>query len=254
MSTRKMIIGLSIFLSIAVYAGQTLSQTRGRDSTRKTDNKVSWGEQRLREWQRMDEQRRQQWKIQQEKQREQMEKRMRIESAKRASESMRQALRATEHQWKVIEPRFDKVKYLASQASVSIVPHSYKRSRRYGGSPNNARAGVSTDGGANINGRTETSKPNNRQPVTKIEEGWEWSKPWESKAPGELTEGEIICEGLLELLEDKNSKPEEIEQKIEALRKFRKETEKQLAKAQQELREVLTFRQEATLVLMRLLY
>lgn len=254
MSTRKMIIGLFICLSIAVFAGQTLSQARGPDGTREATKQDSWGQQRLREWQKMDEQRRQQRKIQREKQQEQWEKRMRSESAKRAAESMKQALRATEQQWKVIKPRLDKVEYLASQARVSIVPHSYRRSRRYGGSRNSAGAGGSAGSGANINEKTETSKPNNRQPVTKIEEGWKWSRPWESKAPSELTEGERICEELLELLEDKNSKPQEIEQKIEALRKVRQETKKQLAKAQQELREVLTFRQEATLVLMLFLY
>ena len=243
MSTRKMIIGSFICLSIAVFAGQTLSQARGLDGTREATNSGSREQQRLREWQRMNEQRR-----------EQIEKRMRSESAKRAAESMRQALRATEQQWKVIKPRLDKVKYLASQARLSIVPHSYRRSRSYGGGRNSAGAGRTAGSGANVKGRTETSMPNNRQPATRIEEGWEWSRPWENKAPSELTEGEMTCEELLELLEDKNSKAQEIEQKIEALRKIRQEAKKQLAKAQQELREVLTFRQEATLILMLFLY
>ena len=95
--------------------------------------------------------------------------------------------------------------------------------------------------------------PNNQQSIPKVEEGWKWSKSWEDKAPNELTEGERTCEELLLLMEDKDSKQEEIEQKVEALREIRKEASKQLAKAQQELREVVTFRQEATLVLMRYL-
>jgi len=201
----------------------------------------------------MDEQRRQGLKILIDKF-EQIKKRTRSESAQRAAESMRQALRATEQQWKVIKPRLDKVKYLASQARLSIVPHSYGRSRSYGGGRNSAGAGRTAGSGANVKGRTETSMPNNRQPGTRIEEDWEWSRAWENKAPIELTEGEITCEELLEVLEDKNSKAQEIEQKIEALRKIRQEAKKQLAKAQQELREVLTFRQEATLVLMLFLY
>ena len=160
---------------------------------------------------------------------EQLEKQSRRESAKSADESMKQALRETEQQWKVIKPRLDRVKYLSKQARVSITPQSYKRSRSSGGSPDN------------------------QQSVTKVEEGWKWTKAWEKKAPAELTEGERICEELLELIEDKNSKQEEIEQKIEAFREERKKAGIQLANAQQELREVITFRQEATLVLMRLL-
>ena len=254
MSMRRVIFGLVICLSIAVFVGQTLSQTRRPGRTRETPDwnlrKNMTSEQIHREQQK----RIQQWQMQNKKRIEQLEKRTRSESAKRADESMKQALRATERQWKVIKPRLDKVEYLSKQARVSITPHSYRRSRSSGGNPNNAGAGGSAGSGANINEKTETSKPNNRQPVTKIEEGWKWSRPWESKALGELTEGERICEELLELLEDKNSRPEEIEQKMEALRKIRQEAKKQLAKAQQELREVLTFRQEATLVLMLFLY
>ena len=160
---------------------------------------------------------------------EQLDKQRRSESEKRTAESMKQALRATEQQWRAIKPRLDKVEYLSKQAKISITPASYKRSRSSG------------------------SGPNNQPPVAKVEEGCKWSKSWEEKAPGELTEGERTCEELLELLENNGSKQEEIEQKVKALRKVREEAGKQLAMAQQELREVLTVRQEATLVLMRLL-
>lgn len=224
MSKRKMIIGFFVCLSIAVFAGQTLSQTQRRESTREVTDPESW----VQQWQRMHEQRRQQWEMQNNKRIEQLEKRSRTESAKKADESMKQALRATERQWKVIKPRLDKVEYLSKQAKVSMTPASFRRSRGSGG-------------------------PNNQQSVPKVEEGWKWSKAWAKKAPSELTEGERTCEELLLLMEDKDSKQEEIEQKVEALREIRKEASKQLAKAQQELREVVTFRQEATLVLMRYL-
>ncbi len=224
MSKRKMIIGFFVCLSIAVFAGQTLSQTQRRESTREVTDPESW----VQQWQRMHEQRRQQWEMQNNKRIEQLEKRSRTESAKKADESMKQALRATERQWKVIKPRLDKVEYLSKQARVSMAPASFRRSRGSGG-------------------------PNNQQSVPKVEEGWKWSKAWAKKAPSELTEGERTCEELLLLMEDKDSKQEEIEQKVEALREIRKEASKQLAKAQQELREVVTFRQEATLVLMRYL-
>ena len=168
MSTRKMIIGLFICLSIAVFAGQTLSQTRGPGRTRETPDwnlrKNMTSEQIHREQQK----RIQQWQIQNKKRIEQLEKRTRSEAAKRSAESMKQALKATERQWKAIKPRLEKVKYLVKQVRVSIIPHSYKRSRRYGGSQNSAGAGGSAGSGANVKGITETSKPNNRQPVTPL--------------------------------------------------------------------------------------
>ena len=69
----------------------------------------------------------------------------------------------------------------------------------------------------------------------------------------ELTEGEKTCEELQKLLEDKNSKQEDIDQKIEALRRARENAAKELVKARQELREVLTSHQQARLVLTGLL-
>ncbi|MHC4535006.1 MAG: hypothetical protein ACYS6K_13740 [Planctomycetota bacterium] len=229
MSIRKMIIGLFVCLSVTVFASQTLSQTRIAGRTRETPDWILRKDMTSEQINIEQQKRSRQQQMQNKKRIEQLRKQSRIESAKRTDESMREALRATEQKWKVIKPRLDKVKYLTKQAQVSMTPASYRRSRGSGGSSNN------------------------RQPVPNVEEGWKWSKAWEKKAPGELTEGERICEELLELLEDKGSKQEEIEQKVEALREARKETGKQLAKAQEELREVLTFRQEATLVLMRYL-
>lgn len=229
MSIRKMITGLFVCLSLAVFADQILSQTQRSDKTRETPDWIlrrnMTPEQINIEMQKRSKQR----QMQNKKEIEQLQKQTRSEAAKSIAESMKEALRATEQQWKVIKPRLDKVKYLSKQAKVSMTPDYDRQSRNSGGSPNN------------------------KQPANKVEEGWKWSKAWEKKAPNELTEGERICEELLELLEDKDSNQKEIVQKVEALREIRKEAGKQLAQAQQELRKVLTFRQEATLVLMRYL-
>ena len=228
MSIRKMIIGLFVCLSVAVFANQTLSQTQRPDRTTEMPDWIPRSNMTQEQIHRAHQKRSQQRQLQNKKEIEQQRKQSRIESEKRTAESMRQALRATERQWKSIKPRLDKVKYLSKQAKVSMTPGYYRRSRGSGG-------------------------PNNQQSVPRVEEGWKWSKAWGKKAPGELSEGERTCEELLELLEDKGSKQEEIEQKVEALREVRKEAGKQLAQAQQELRKVLTFRQEATLVLMQYL-
>jgi len=118
---------------------------------------------------------------------------------------------------------------------------------------NKRGTGAYGSGSSGIITRNTPSKPNNKK-IYSIQYGWKWYKPSDRKAPGKLTKGERTCEELLELIEDKNSRPEEIEQKMEALRKIRLEAKKQLPKAQQELLEVLTYSQEATLIMMRELY
>jgi Spy/CpxP family protein refolding chaperone len=225
MSTKKMIIGFLVCLLIPLFAAQTLSQTLTNESSRDVVDPDSWTQQ----WQRISEQRKQQFQIQNEKRIEQLQKRSRIESEKRSSESMRQVLRANQRQWRSIKPRLEKVQHLLKETRVCIYPGYYRRSRGSGGGSNN------------------------QQSHAKVEEGWKWNKAWEKKAPTELTKGERTCEELLLLLEDKNSNQEEIEQKVEALREIRKDASMQLGRAQQELREVLTFRQKATLTLMRYL-
>jgi len=228
MRTQKILFGLFVCLLVAVFAGQTLSQTRRTGRTRERPERNQRRNMTSEQINMEQQKRSRQWQMQNRKRNEQQEKQTRSEAAKSIAESMKEALRATEQQWKGIKPRLDKVKYLSKQAKVSMTPGYYSRSRSSGGS-------------------------NNQQSVPKVEEGWKWSKAWEKKAPSELTKGERICEELMELLEDKSSKQEEIEMKVEALREARKEASKQLAQAQQELRKVLTFRQEATLVLMRYL-
>jgi hypothetical protein len=75
--------------------------------------------------------------------------------------------------------------------------------------------------------------------------------------PAELSEGQKIAEQVIKLLDKKNARPEEFKEKMAALRKARiaeepekQGREKEFKEAKQELREGLTTRQEATLVLM----
>ena len=62
-----------------------------------------------------------------------------------------------------------------------------------------------------------------------------------------MTEAEKVCKELFELLENENSKTEDIEQKAEELSRIRREAGAKLIKARQELREALTSRQEQIL-------
>ena len=60
-------------------------------------------------------------------------------------------------------------------------------------------------------------------------------------------------QALETLLEDENATSDEIKAKLSALRKAREKSKQELAAAQKELRELLTLRQEATLVVQGLL-
>ena len=149
---------------------------------------------------------------------------------------MKQALDVTDGQWKIIEPKLEKVKYYKEQATVNIgLPFS----SNFVSSTSSPQAGgfgggfqYQFGGGGNITAIDSSfnNQSNQRQ-----------------------TQGEKICRELLVLIEDLNSPPEVIRQKTHELRQAREKAKKQLAQAQKELSDVLTLRQQARLVLMGLL-
>ena len=134
---------------------------------------------------------------------EEMRKRME-EGRKRAAERMRESLGATEEEWKVLQPRIEKVQTLLWQS----------------------RAGT---------------------------RGMMWRSERRERAPREQTEVEKAAGALRKILENKESKPADIKAALGPLRQAREKVEQELAKARKDLREVVTVRQEAQLVLMGLL-
>ena len=134
-------------------------------------------------------------------------------------------LRATEERWKVIKAKLEKVRQLRDQARSTIGM----------GLTSSSASGTSR-------GNTSRNVPT-----------WQWDKPWKDKNPSELTNAQKIAVQLIKLVENNNTSSGQFRLKIDALRKARKEEDqikKQLSEAQQELRELLTTRQEAALVLM----
>ena len=89
-------------------------------------------------------------------------------------------------------------------------------------------------------------------------ESFHWNKPsdtpqhpMEFKSRDQWTEGYIIVEELIELLEDEKSTNESIKQKIDALQQAREKAKKEWPKAKQELAATLTTpRQEAVFLLL----
>ena len=232
MLTRRLIFGFLVCFSMAVFVGQTLSQTRGYGRTRE-------GSERSRS-KNMDQKQRQ--------------------PAKDKDESMKQALRATQQQWNAIKPKLNKVRELRSRVNVSIEIMSIGiGTGGVGGGGSSVtvkkefgRMSGSKYGSSSSRGMAVPLKDTNSD-VSSIRYGWRWFRPSLHKDFENLNEGEKICEELFKLLEDDNSESEKIRKKMEALRKYRQEAKKELAIAQQELRQLVTPHQEATLVMMQLL-
>jgi len=66
-----------------------------------------------------------------------------------------------------------------------------------------------------------------------------------------MIEGEKLADELIDLLEDENSKEEEIKKKIDELQQVREKARKELAKVGQELAPLITTpRQEAIFLIM----
>jgi hypothetical protein len=130
------------------------------------------------------------------------------------------ALGETEEQWNLIQPKLKKVIDLWYQTNSTV------------------GAGVS---GSSSSGQTVATVPK-----------LQWERPWKYTPLFEMTEAQRLAKQLRILLEKKDTPPQVLSRKVAALRKARsKEAEirKQLAEARRELREILTTRQEAVLVL-----
>lgn len=78
-------------------------------------------------------------------------------------------------------------------------------------------------------------------------------EPAPAQPERQVSDAEKKAEELTKILENKEAKPEEIKAKLTALREAREKAKDELAKARASLRELLTQRQEAKLVLFGIL-
>jgi type II secretory pathway pseudopilin PulG len=145
----------------------------------------------------------------------------REEMQKRMLERMKEDLQVTDKEWTVIEPRLTKVWTLSRQTRMGDMRFSGRGARGQDG---------------NRGQRSGEGQPDQTAQTAR-----------------EQTPMEKIAEALRTALEDKTTKPDEIKEKLTALREAREKARQELAKAQQQLQEVLTSRQEAQLVLMGML-
>jgi len=244
MSTRKIILGLAVCLLLGVFARQLLSQgTRssgfsgrsGSVPSRSTRPRRMPGQPDFERMQKMSPEEKMQY-FQQlaEEQRKAMEEQEAI--------AMRQALGVNDEQWKVIEPRLKKVKHYREQAFIGTGPPFQSNFSSFGTGPGGGQ-GFSSGFTGGFQFQAGASGQGAMVPNSTDRQDFD----------GPVSDGEILCEEIQRLLYDPQATPEQVSQKLDALRQEREKARRQWVAAQQQLREVLDFRQQARLVLMGLL-
>ncbi|MBN2315152.1 MAG: hypothetical protein JXM79_14575 [Sedimentisphaerales bacterium] len=217
MSTRKVIPGLTACLLVGLFAQQLLSQSAGRSGT--------GGSSGMGRMDRMSHQERManfQKKLE--------EQRKWIEEQE--TRAMQQALGVDENEWKIIEPKLKKVQACREEAFVGTQPPFQSGFTSSG--PGRFAGGFQFQFGGNMQGNTFQSSSS--------------LDPDHS-----LTDGEAILKELQMLVQDPQTPPDEITRGLDALRQAREKGKRKWAHAQQELRQVLNLRQQATLTMMGLL-
>lgn len=261
MSRRKIILSLVAICSISVLAGQSPSEKQKSDipeypqdfeSEQQTTPTQPPTEFRERMNQQMTEQMRTMPDFARLRglRQEQRIREMQRMAKQQEEQAMKQALGVNEEQWKVIKPKLDKVKACRERATVSIgLPFG---SNFVGSSISSQGQGFAGgfqfqfggSGGGSSSSGSNMTVPNS---------SFQSQSNFQNQSSQRETQGERICRELNALLGNFNSPSEVIRQKMLELQQARANAKKQLAQAQNQLREVLNLRQQARLVLMGLL-
>ncbi len=204
--TSLMVVGC---LLIAVSAGQTPSRMPSRGAVPNRGTNTERTGEVIRQWR---------------EQREEMEwKKSQMAHARLKAAMMatiKQLLKADERQWRLIEPRYDKIQELRSEAGVHAV-------------------------GWGAIGRHREGLPWGRR---------RWWGSGRLMRRDEMTEGQIAVEELIDVMIDENADDAQIREKIDAVQQAREKARKQLPEARRELHKVLNGpRQEVAMVVMRVL-
>lgn len=258
MSRQKNILSLVICFSMTVFAGQRSSEKPKSGIPEYQDNfenkQQVTSEEKTREMQDWSAQQRAEYEERMAQQRAEFERNrrsferlrdlkpeQRIREMQRMAreqeeQAMKQALGVDEAQWKIIEPKIEKVKSCRERASVNIGLPFSSNFVSSTGSPQGGGIGGGFQYQFGGSGNMSSGEPS-----------------FQNQFNRRQTEGEKICQEFQALLDNPNASPEAIKQKMLELQRARANARKQLAQAQKELREVLTFRQQARLCLMGLL-
>jgi hypothetical protein len=141
----------------------------------------------------------------------------------RMNEHLKTALKVTDDEWSVIQPLLEKVQ-MKQRESFS------GRFGGFGGGRRGGQGGAAEASGTNAGGNNGGDRGN---------------RPERPKSPE--------VEALQKAIDSESTSTDEIKAKLQALRDSRKKSAAELEQAQEDLRKVLTQRQEATLVMMGML-
>jgi hypothetical protein len=142
------------------------------------------------------------------------------------TERMKEPLGASDEEWKIIQPRLQKVMNLSRQVS------------------GRGRGMMMYGGPGGFGGRGQTMGPGGRGQT-----GGQRTRPGTGRMQREPSAVEKATQDLQEVLRGKTAKPEQIKAKLAALRTTKEKAKKDLVIAQKELKQKLTVKQEAILVL-----
>jgi len=176
--------------------------------------------------------------------------RMQREAEEDRNKAIRQMLNATDEQWQRIKPQLDRIQQLDAQARVSAGPGS-------SGGPARAtrRAARSRPGRRRKLGSRRRRLGEWRRKLGGRRRKWRHGLVWPSKTPGQsLTSGsrdaQVLCNQLLRDLQTPGAPPDDIAQRVAALRKIRTQAQADLALARKDLRALVTPQQEPALIVM----
>ncbi len=161
---------------------------------------------------------------------------------KRAADQLRQSLGASEDEWKVLQPRIEKVQ-------------SLQRSSRGGMMGRGGFSGMGGMGGpGTFGGRTRGSRGSRDANTPAASTTATPPAPTNPDGtPRELTAVEKTTTALNDVMKNKDASPTQITEALTALRAARTKGQQELTQARKSLQEVVTPGQEAKLVLMGVL-
>ena len=168
---------------------------------------------------------------------------------------MRDLLQATDEQWQQIEPRLNELEAVR-QRTVSAVGVWVARASSYSANSGGRSSGPPEERTRGPNAPRRTGRGAYRAQGQAGHAGSTGSSaPARRRAPARgkskpLTEGMRRCRELLEIVEGKTARNEPIRAKMAQLTAFRQQAKGEIKAAQEALRQVVTRRQEAMLILM----
>ncbi|HNY79861.1 MAG: hypothetical protein RBS72_19215 [Sedimentisphaerales bacterium] len=172
---------------------------------------------------------------------------------------IRELAGATEEQWQQIGPKFRELEAVKRRTHSSIGVFAAGGA---GGGAGGGHAGVSggardADGSRRMrrsyqdSGRRRAAPRQSVQPSAGTSPSVSgWLRPSQRRAGGQITEGERLCEELLDLIDRADASSEEIRQRMAQLAAYRRKAAEEVKQAKEALRQVVTRRQEAALILM----